>query len=112
MQSKSINLPLIKEYINDVIEFLPNEQRISLFTNDKEYKNIESKYLKEIIKTITYSTNQLEYSSIKLKAHDLFSKNNRTEKELVIMSDLQLRSDSLKISYLRFLTQNFIKNHF
>ena len=41
MQSKSINSPLIKEYINDLIEVFPNEQRISLFTNDKEFKNIE-----------------------------------------------------------------------
>ena len=82
MQSKSINSPLIKEYINDLIEVFPNEQRISLFTNDKEFKNIEVKYLKDIIKTLPYSTNQLAYNSIKLKALDLMSNDDRTEKEL------------------------------
>lgn len=116
MQSKSINSPLIKEYINDLVEILPDEQRISLFTNDKEFKNIEVKYLKEVIKTLPYSTNQLEYNSIKLKANDLLSKNNQTEKELIIMSDLQLRNDSLNniISNsfnTKFYKKTFLKNN-
>ena len=95
MQSKSINLPLFREYINDLIEVLPNEQRVTLFTNNKEFKNIESKYLKEKIKTLPYSINQLEYNYIRLKTEDLLSKDDQTEKELIIMSDLQIRKDSL-----------------
>ena len=116
MQSKSINSPLIKEYINDLIEVFPNEQRISLFTNDKEFKNIEVKYLKDVIKTLPYSTNQLAYNSIKLKALDLMSNDDRTEKELLMMTDLQLRNDSLnnvisKSFNTKFYKKPFLKNN-
>ena len=74
MQSKSINLPLIKEYINDLLEVLSDEQRVTLFTNDKEFKNRtqmsmlfsndENRYPVKIWLTMKYGSLVLELNKI------------------------------------------------
>lgn len=94
MQALSKNSSIFNEYITDLIDYFPDNQRLSLFTNDKEFKNVDFKYLKEAIKTIDYTYLQNDFNAIKLKAIDLFSNDNDTDKFLILMSDLQTRNDS------------------
>ncbi len=95
MQAKGKNGTLLNEAIQDVINTLPEDEQISLFTNNKTFKNTTVKALKNDLIQLAYSPTQLNYDALYLKGKQLFSKNNTATKNLVLVSDFQQKNNSI-----------------
>ncbi len=89
MQAKGKDGIILKNTIQNIINNVKNDDVVSLITNDKTFKNIDAKELKnELIKT-DFSTNKVNFSTILLKAEQLkFNKTNSLNK-LILISDFQ-----------------------
>jgi hypothetical protein len=92
MQAKGSNGSLLNSAIQDLMETLDNDERISLFTNDVTFKNTTLKAIKNELIKLNYSPNQLTYEAALLKGKNGFSKDLSLLKNLVFISDFQLKS--------------------
>ncbi|WP_438961393.1 BatA domain-containing protein [Nonlabens sp.] len=88
MQSTGSQGELYKMAITDLLERLPNEQNINLFTNDNTYKNVTKKEIANDLLNSGYSAQSLSYEQVQLKANSLLTHKNK-RKELIIISDFQ-----------------------
>jgi hypothetical protein len=89
MQANGSNGTLLNEAIQDVINTIPEDEVISLFTNDKTFRNITVKALKNDLIQLTHSPTQLNYAATYLKGKQLFSKGSAATQNLVLVSDFQ-----------------------
>lgn len=96
MQAKGSNGTLLNEAIQDIINTLPEDEVISLFTNDETYTNTTVKALKNDLIQLTHSPSQLNYDAVYLKGKQLFSKDEAATKNLVLVSDFQQNGNPLK----------------
>lgn len=88
MQSSGSKGELYKTAVTDLLERLPNDQKINLFTNDNTYKNVTKKEIANDLLTTGYSSQSLTYEQVQLKANSLLN-NKDKRKELIIISDFQ-----------------------
>ncbi|WP_299117002.1 BatA domain-containing protein [uncultured Winogradskyella sp.] len=93
MQAKGKNGTLLNEAIQDIINTLPEDEQINLFTNNQTFRTTTVKALKNDLIQLEYSPTQLNYDALYLKGKQLFSKNNATTKNLVLVSDFQQNSN-------------------
>ena len=93
MQARGSNGSLLNAEINDLISYFNEDENISLFTNDKSFINTNIKSIKNDLIALTYSSNQLPYDAVFLKAKQLFSKENSI-KNLIVVSDFQQKYDT------------------
>lgn len=89
MEAKGNNGTLLNESIQDIINTLPEDETISLFTNDKTYRNTTVKALKNDLIQLSHSPTQLNYDAVYLKGKQLFSNTGAATKNLVLVSDFQ-----------------------
>ena len=94
MQARGREGILLKRSIQDLLENLPQEARISLFTNDAEFKDISAAGLRDRLQTLGYSSRQLPWRSVRLKAQNFFGK-SETQKNFIAISDFQHFQDSV-----------------
>ncbi|NNC50194.1 MAG: VWA domain-containing protein [Flaviramulus sp.] len=102
MQAKGNKGELFKRAIQDVISNVPNEEKISIITNNYIYRNTTLKSLKNELLQLNYSSNKLTLNSAFLKCKTAFKNKTGTIKNLVFisdfqknMSDFEIKSDSL-----------------
>ena len=95
MQAKGANGTLLNEAIQDIINTFPEDEQISLFTNDKTYRNTTVKALKNDLIQLEHSPTQLNYDAIYLKGKQLFSNDGSSTRNLVMVSDFQQKADPL-----------------
>ncbi|WP_179315423.1 BatA domain-containing protein [Winogradskyella undariae] len=95
MQANGSNGTLLNEAIQDLINNLPEDEAISLFTNDKSFRNTTVKALKNDLIQLSYSPKQLNYEAVFLKGKQLFSNKGEATKNLVIVSDFQQKENLL-----------------
>lgn len=89
MQMKEKNGTMLKNAIQDIINNVKNNDKISLFTNDKVFKNIDAKKLKnELIKT-TFSTKKLNFNTLLLKVDQLKLNEINNSNKVILISDFQ-----------------------
>jgi len=97
MQAKGPKGELLKRALQDIITDFPENEKLTLFTNTSSYNNTTIKAIKnELLKT-SYSSNQLDYSAVQLKASNYFSKESNTIKNLIMVSDFQQKSTSFSV---------------
>ena len=89
MQAKGNQGELLKRAIQDIINNVPENETISLITNDNTYRNTTIKSLKNDLLQLDYSPNKLTAEAALLKSKTLFSKQKNTLKNLVFISDFQ-----------------------
>lgn len=89
MQAKNGNTSLLENAVQELLKNVPQDQKINLFTNDKTFANTRLKTIQNEVLTIEFSSQQLLLNEIELKAATLFSKNENTIKNLVVISDFQ-----------------------
>lgn len=89
MQAKGAQGDLLKRAVQDIISNVPENNSISLLTNDNTYKNTSIKAIKNELLQLEYSAKPLTYDAALLKAKTLFSKENGTLKHIVFISDFQ-----------------------
>lgn len=89
MQAKIGNTSLLENAIQELLKSVPSTEKISVFTNDQNFKNTTIKAIQNDLLDITFSEKQLDLNEIQLKAQTLFSDAVHTIKNLVIISDFQ-----------------------
>ena len=89
MEARGTQGELLKRAIQDILasDYIDND--LVIFTNNATYKNKKSKTLKNELLQIDYSYNQLDYNAALLKGKSLFSRNNKSLKNLIFISDFQ-----------------------
>ncbi|WP_037314102.1 BatA domain-containing protein [Salegentibacter sp. Hel_I_6] len=104
MQATGKNGELLESAIQDLIKNFPENEEITLFTHNAEFRDLTSNELTTELQNLNFAENSLNFNTIKLKAEQLF-KNTGEEKELIFISDFQRNlnlgnlSDSNEITY-------------
>ena len=93
MQAKGNQGELLKRAIQDLINDVPDDETLSIITNDNVYRNTTIKAIKNDLLRLNYSTNQLSYDAALLKSKTFFGKQKNTLRNLIFISDFQLKSN-------------------
>lgn len=94
MQAKGREGELFMRAIQDLISNIPEDNTITLLTNDSEYHNTTIKNIKNDLLQLSYSSNTISLEAALLKSNTFFSKEKRTTKNLVFISDFQQNNDN------------------
>lgn len=106
MQAKGAKGPLLKRAVQDIIGSIPDNEQFSLVTNDNVYRNTTIKAITNDLLQMDYATSQLNYEAAYLKSKAYFSKDASTIKNLVFISDFQIKASLLNVS-----TDSTIQTH-
>ncbi len=114
MEAKGDKGPLLKRAIQDIIGNVPENESFSLVTNNDVYRNVTVKSINNELLQLGYSTNQLNYEAALLKSKAYFSKDSNTIKNLVFVSDFQLKEvpvrangdSSIKVNHVQLKPVN------
>ncbi|GGW62468.1 putative membrane protein (TIGR02226 family) [Winogradskyella epiphytica] len=109
MQAKGSNGTLLNEAIQDIINTLPEDETISLFTNDKTFRNSTVKALKNELIQLSHSPTQLNYEAVFLKGKQLFSNQGSATRNLVLVSDFQQNESPLNFQADSTLQLNLVQ---
>ncbi len=110
MQAKNNGSTLLESAVQDVLKAIPNDEKISLFTNEKEFLNVTKKDIQNDLLTLNYTPKQLELNEISLKAKTLLSKNKNTLSNIILISDFQSVNSYNKIDSTLFFVQKKLDN--
>ncbi|WP_353777557.1 BatA domain-containing protein [Winogradskyella sp. 3972H.M.0a.05] len=97
MQAKGGNGTLLNEAIQDIISYIPEDDKITLFTNNANFYNTTTKAIQNDLIQLKHSPKQLPYESVILKGKQAFSNDGSTLKNLVLISDFQQKETASKI---------------
>lgn len=89
MQAKGNKGDLLKRAVQDILNSVPEDENISLLTNDRVFKNTTIKAIKNDLLQLEYASNSLPLQAAVLKSNTYFSKQKNTLKNLVFISDFQ-----------------------
>ena len=95
MEAKGNNGSLLNEAIQDMIKTIPEDDEITVFTNDDTYRNTSIKAISNKLIQLKYSPQQLSYKSAYLKGKQFFSEDKASIKHLILISDFQQKKDPL-----------------
>ncbi|MFK7781957.1 BatA domain-containing protein [Psychroserpens sp.] len=98
MQAQSTNGTILNKAIQDIIENIDDNERISLFTNDANFYNTSIKAIKNDLIQLKHSPSQLDYEAVVLKGKNVFSKDDSSIKNLVLISDFQQKKNVISIA--------------
>ena len=111
MQKKGPNGELLKRAVQELIENISPSKTFSLFTNTTVYKNTNIKAIQNDLLQLDYTPEYLDYNAALLKGHQLFSKENVSSKELVLISDFQEQNTSFQPKADSLATLNLVQLH-
>lgn len=100
MQAKNDGVSLLEQAVQDLVKSVPESAKFSLFTNTETFRNVDIKQLQNDLISLNTQANQLSLENVVRKANTLFSKDGATIKDLVIISDFQLRMGRLPLDTL------------
>ncbi|MCR8669122.1 BatA domain-containing protein [Aestuariibaculum sp. M13] len=89
MQAKGNNGELLKRAVQDIISNVPEDETVSVLTNDNTFRNTTNKAIKNDLLQLNYTANTLTPEAALLKSKTLFSKQKGILKDLVFISDFQ-----------------------
>jgi|TARA_R100000479_G_scaffold70100_3_gene33880 hypothetical protein len=89
MQAKGTNGPLLNRSLQELYNLQIPSEKISWFTNNSTHKNVSLQDFTSEILSVSYSQGQLSLSEVVLKANQLFSDSEASDKRLVLISDFQ-----------------------
>jgi len=93
MQAKGNQGELLKRAVQEIISNVPEDENISLITNENTYKNTTIKAIKNELLSLDYSSKSLKYDAALLKCEKLF-KPSATLRNIVFISDFQQNNTS------------------
>ncbi|MBM1107369.1 BatA domain-containing protein [Aurantibacter crassamenti] len=109
MQAKSGTTTLLQNAIQELIQAIPETERFNLFTNTKEYRNSTIKDIQNELLSLDYTSEQLSLNEIKLKGESLFSQENDSRKEFILISDFQKRLGPIQNDSLEKTEHYFVQ---
>lgn len=108
MQSKGEKGALLKRAVQELLNTVPEEEEITLFTNTETFKNTTIKSIRNELLQLTYSHEQEAIPSVLLKGRKLFSKQANSVKNLILISDFQ-QNEPLQTQTDSTLTTNYVQ---
>ena len=96
LQAKGAQGELLKRAVQDIITEVPEDENISILTNNQTFKNTTLKAVKNDLLQLEYAPNQLSSDAVLLKSKTLFNKNTNSIKNLVLISDFQEKEKSFQ----------------
>ncbi|WP_298486307.1 BatA domain-containing protein [uncultured Maribacter sp.] len=110
MQAPTENETVLTSSIQELLKTSPKNEKISLFTNNKVFKNVAIKEIQNELLSLEHSTSQLPLDAILLKARTLFSDNSNSPsiKNTILISDFQENNNSIVLDSLQKNNTNFI----
>ena len=111
MQKKGPNGELLKRAVQELIENISPSKTFSLFTNTTVYKNTNIKAIQNDLLQLDYTPEYLDYNAALLKGHQLFSKENVSSRELVLISDFQEQNNSFQPKADSLANLNLVQLH-
>ncbi len=97
MQAFGSQGALLERATQDLYNQLKVGQKITWFTNDNVFKDVTSQDFKSQILKTNYSSQQLSPKEVLLKANQLLSKDEASDKNLIFISDFQQVTEFPKI---------------
>ncbi|WP_034040230.1 BatA domain-containing protein [Wocania ichthyoenteri] len=97
MQAKGNNGELLKRAVQDLINNVPENENISLFTNNVVYKNTTIKAIKNDLLQLDYTASNLTTEAIILKSNTFFNNKTNTLKNTILISDFQYNTNEINI---------------
>ena len=88
MQAKGEQGELLKRAVQDIIDQVNPDEKISVLTNDALFKSTTIKTIQNDLLQLGYSSNQLSYDAAFLKSKNLFHEDSSL-KNLIFISDFQ-----------------------
>ena len=107
MQAKTDNTTLLTNAVQNLLKVIPQGYTFSLFTNTKTFKDVSKKDIQNDLLMLDYTDEQLRLNDIQLKAKTLFSDNQGTLKNTIILSDFQQRMSDNALDSIKN-TQNHL----
>ncbi|AJR04003.1 vWA domain-containing protein [Siansivirga zeaxanthinifaciens] len=89
MQAQGDKGPLLKRAVQDLINNIPEAENVSIVTNDQSFRNTSIKAIKNELLQLNYTSNTLNLDAAVLKSKSFFTKNKKSVKNLVLISDFQ-----------------------
>ncbi|WP_282122220.1 BatA domain-containing protein [Algibacter mikhailovii] len=89
MQAKGNQGELFKRAIQDIITHVPKDEVISIFTNNKSFRNTTIDAVKNDLLQLKYTSNKLSNKAAMLQSKSFFSKRQGSLKNLIFVSDFQ-----------------------
>ncbi|MBT2160690.1 BatA domain-containing protein [Zobellia sp. KMM 6746] len=108
MQLKEEGTTLLENAVQELIKSLPKAERFSLFTNTKTFRNSTLQDIQNELLTLNTGNKQLKLNEIYLKGKTLFSADNATNKNLIILSDFQQLMASSQIDNLQNISSHWV----
>ena len=109
MQAKGNNGELLKRAIQDLINNIPENENISLFTNSDIYKNTTIKAIKNDLLQLNYTANNLTTEAALLKSNTFFNTKTNTLKNIILISDFQEYNNNSNIKKDSLTNLHFVK---
>ncbi|GGD05777.1 vWA domain-containing protein [Hyunsoonleella pacifica] len=94
MQAKGNNGVLLKRAIQDLLTSIPENEPVSILTNSETFKNTTLGSIKNSLLQLGYAPNNTSYKTALLKSKNLFSKDLKTVKNLIFISDFQSQDEA------------------
>jgi hypothetical protein len=89
MQLKNQQGELLKIATQEIIKNSKNNSIVSLITNDKVFKNLDQKSLKNELLNLNYSSKKIDFNTISLKSNQLNTTKTNSLNNLILISDFQ-----------------------
>ena len=109
MQAKGNQGKLLKRAVQDIISNVPEDEIVSVVTNDNVFKNTSIKTIKNELLQLGYSSNIITTQAALLKSNTLFSKQKNSLKNLIFISDFQEDYSDLQIQKDTLTNYLFVK---
>ncbi len=108
MQAKKNSVTLLETAVQELLKSVPEDQKISLFTNQLVFENTSIKTIRNNLLSIQPTAKQLNLDEIYLKANTLFNYDKDSIKDLIVISDFQQRMASKNDNTLTRFSKHFI----
>lgn len=109
MQAKGPRGELLVRAVNEIIENIPEDEQITLFTNTETYRNTTIKNISSNLLQLEYSQGQLSIEDVVLKGRNYFSSLENSIKNLILISDFQLKNNNHTIPQDSLINLNLIQ---
>ncbi|MEM1003118.1 MAG: BatA domain-containing protein, partial [Bacteroidota bacterium] len=94
MQAKGSNGSLLNEAKQQLLNYLPEEEKFTLYTNDRSFVNTSRSTIMADLIDLGYSNNQLAYDAAYLKGLQYFKAGAASIKNLIFISDFQQKAET------------------
>ncbi|WP_299252055.1 BatA and WFA domain-containing protein [uncultured Aquimarina sp.] len=109
MQAKGSKGPLLQRAIQELLNVLPEDETISIFTNTKTFKDVNKKDIQNDLLQLEYTSNQIPYSAAYLKGKQLIGNAPETIKRIIMVSDFQQKNEAFDLPFDAETETNFVQ---